>query len=139
MGADAAINSETSNVRDALWEHTGGVGPDVVIDAAGGPGTPEQAVTLARVGGTAVLVAIYTAKPAFDFNTVVARETRVLGSLGYSKSDVRNAVALISAGKVQTAPLVSDVIGLDQVIDVGFARMMQGEKDFFRILVDPSR
>ena len=45
---------------------------------------------------------------------------------------------LLSDGTLKTAPLISDIIGLDDVIDVGFQRMMAPAKDIFRILVSPS-
>ena len=139
LGADAAINSETSDAVDALAERTDGDGPDVVIDAAGAPTTPELAVRLTRRGGTVVLVAIYTSTPPFDFNTLVIKEIDVRGSVGYVRNDITEAVSLMADGKIDAGPLVSDVIGLDEVVDVGYARMLQPTKDFFRILVDPSR
>ena len=36
LGADAAINYATENLREALKQHTGGKGPDVVYDPVGG-------------------------------------------------------------------------------------------------------
>ena len=139
LGAEAAINSETSDAAEALRGHTEGEGVDVVFDTAGAPTTPALAVDLARSGGTVVAVAIYTSKPAFDFNTIVAKQLDFLGSMSYTMSEVKEAVGLVADGKVKTAPLASEVIGLDQVVDVGYARMLQPTKDFFRILVDPSR
>ena len=139
LGAEAAINSETADAAEALRGHAEGDGADVVFDTAGAPTTPALAVELARSGGTVVAVAIYTSKPAFDFNTIVAKQIDFLGSMSYTMSEVKEAVGLVADGKVKTAPLASDVIGLDQVVDVGYARMLQPTKDFFRILVDPSR
>ena len=138
LGADAAINTETTDPAQALGDLTEGRGPDVVIDAAGGADTPRQAIEWARSGGRVVLVAIYTATPQFDFNSVVMIDKSLVGSGGYTRSDVEESVRLIASGALQTTPLVTDVIGLDQVVDVGFARMMAPEKDVFRILVAPS-
>jgi (R,R)-butanediol dehydrogenase/meso-butanediol dehydrogenase/diacetyl reductase len=138
LGADAVVNTDEADPVEALAELTDGVGPDIVIEAAGAPKTPALAVDIVRRGGRVVVVAIFTSKPELDFNTIVMKEVELLGSLAYTRSDVEQAVALISAGKVNTEPLVSGVIGLDQVIDVGFARMLQPSKDFFRIIVDPS-
>ena len=47
-------------------------------------------------------------------------------------------IAVNSAGLIQTKPLISEVIALEQVIDRGFARMMAPTKDVFRILVSPT-
>lgn len=137
LGADATIDARRGDAASALQDLTEGRGPDVVIDAAGGRGTPADCVRYVRRGGRVVLVAIYTSTPEFDFNSVVAQEKTVIGSLAYTRSDVQASVGLIAEGKLRTTPLISDRIGLDQVIVKGFARMMSPNKDVFRILVEP--
>ena len=139
LGADATINAEVTDIAQGLKELTEGVGPDIVIDAAGGPDTTRLSVEAVRSGGRVVLVAIYTATPQFDFSSIVSKEIELIGSLAYTMSDTQEAVRLIASSEVQTRPLVSDVIGLDQVLDVGFARMLQPTKDFYRILVAPGK
>ena len=138
LGADAAINAEGDDPGGELAELTDGRGPDVVIDAAGGRETPRLSVEWARNGGRVVLVAIYTSKPEFDFNAIVSTEAELIGSLSYQQRDVEEVVRLIASGSIKTTPLVSDVISLEEVVPVGFARMMARDKDIFRILVAPS-
>ena len=138
LGADAAINSEKVDAREALRDLNDGIGPDAIIDAAGGSQTPALAIDWARRGGRVVLVAIYTDRPAFDFNSIVASEVEVRGSIANGHDDLVQAVRLLSEGKLKTAPLISDYVALNQVVDVGFKRMMAPEKDVFRILVRPS-
>ena len=138
LGADGVVNSADDDAGEALREWTGGSGPDVVIDAAGAPKTPHAALDWVRRGGRVVLVAIYTTEPQFDFNTLVAAETELIGSLGYNRTDIEGAVGLIASGQVKTQPLVSGVIGLAEVIDVGYQRMLSPAKDVFRLLVAPS-
>ena len=139
LGADAVINSDDVDAGDALRGLTDGTGPDVVIDAAGAPDTPRMAVEWVRRGGRVVLVAIYTATTEIDFNLVVATEKEVVGSIAYDRRDVEDVLGLIESGALKTEPLISDVIGLDEVVSVGFQRMMAPTKDIFRILVAPSR
>ena len=103
---------------------TEGRGPDVVIDAAGAPNTPADCLRYVRRGGRVVLVAIYTSTPEFDFNSIVAQEKTVIGTIAYTRADVQASVDLIASGKLKTTPLITDQIGLEEVIDVGFARMM---------------
>jgi (R,R)-butanediol dehydrogenase/meso-butanediol dehydrogenase/diacetyl reductase len=138
LGADETINPESTDAARALLDLTDGVGPDVVVDAAGGKDTPVQAVQWVRRGGRVLLVAIYTAKPEFDFNSVVSTEAELIGSIAYQRRDVEEVVGLISSGAVKTSPLISDKIGLEDVIDKGFSRMMAPSKDVFRILVAPT-
>ena len=52
LGADATINSARENVVEKVKEYTSGYGADVAIEAIGLPSTWEQALQLARKGGT---------------------------------------------------------------------------------------
>ena len=137
LGAGETIDTSDANAHGRLLELTGGDGPDVIMDAAGGPQTPALAVDWVRPGGRALLVAIYTAETSIDFNAVVAGEKQVIGSLAYQRRDVEEVVELIATGDIDTAPLISDRVRLDEVIDRGFKRMMEPTKDVFRILVSP--
>ena len=138
LGADATIDSGKEDAVEKLAELTDGLGADVVIDAAGAPRTPHLAIDLVRRGGRVVLVAIYTATPEFDFNTILTKEIEVAGSIGYERRDVEAAVRMLGDGSVKTASLVSGVIGLDEVVDVGYPRMLAPTKDIFRLLVSPT-
>ena len=138
LGADFTVNSASDDAEQALLDLTDGVGPDVVIDAAGTKDTPELTIKWVRRAGRAVLVAIYTTVPQFDFNNIVSREVEVVGVLAYERRDVEEIVGLISRGAVKTGPLISDTIRLDEVLSKGYDRMMAPTKDVFRILVSPS-
>jgi len=81
---------------------------DVVMECAGIPQTLNQALELARPGsGRVVGVALYEQQPQVDFNQVVAKNLRVIGTLGYTGDDVRRALALIAEGKVDRRPLIT--------------------------------
>ena len=138
LGADATLDSSEPDVVDRLADMTDGRGADVVIDAAGAPRTPHLSIDLVRGGGRVVLVAIYTATPEFDFNTILMKEIEVVGSIGYERRDVDAAVRMLGDGSIKTASLVSGIIGLDEVVDVGYPRMMAPTKDIFRLLVSPA-
>ena len=137
LGAEVAINAAEEDAEEILKGLTEGRGPDVVIDAAGAPNTPADCLRYVRRGGRVVLVAIYTSTPEFDFNSIVAQEKTVIGTIAYTRADIQASVDLIASGKLQTTPLITDQIRLEEVIDVGFARMMAPTKDVFRILVKP--
>ena len=138
LGADATISTNDPHIDNMIAELTDGIGPDVIIDAAGAASTPADAVRWVRRGGRVVLVAIYTDRPQFDFNSIVVTEKEIVGSNAYDQRDLEAVVRLLSDGTLKTAPLISDIIGLAEVIDVGFERMLAPTKDIFRILVSPS-
>jgi threonine dehydrogenase-like Zn-dependent dehydrogenase len=81
---------------------------DVVLECAGLPATLNQALELARPGGGRVVgVALYEQQPQIDFNQVVAKNLRVIGTLGYTGDDVRRALTLIADGRVNRRPLIT--------------------------------
>jgi (R,R)-butanediol dehydrogenase/meso-butanediol dehydrogenase/diacetyl reductase len=121
----------------AIQNSSEGNGYDVVVDAAGHRSTPNEAAKLARHGGKIVLVAIYTEVSQIDFNALVSTEKQLIGSLAYEQKDVEYVVSLLSSGRLETEMLISDVISLEEVLSIGFQRMMSESKDVFRILVNP--
>ena len=138
LGADVVINTGSDSFNKTIQDATDGLGPDYVLDTAAGPDTAKLSIDLVRKGGIVVLVGIYTKTTTLDFNSVVLREVNVVGSVGYERQDMREAIGMVSDGNVQTKQLISDIISIDNLLDVGYKRMMSPKKDIFRILVDPS-
>ena len=138
LGADEVLNASSGDAAETIASLTDGVGADIVIDTAGAESIPEQAVRMVRRGGLVVVVAIYTSTPRFDFNSLVATEVSMTGSLAYTQADVEDAVRLISSGEIRTRQLVTEIVGLDDVLETAFPRMLAPTKDVFRILVKPN-
>ncbi|NQW18454.1 MAG: zinc-binding dehydrogenase [Chloroflexi bacterium] len=137
LGADYVLNSATDDVPAALADFTDDIGPDFTFETAGAERTPVDAINWTRRGGTVVLVGIYSATPKVNFNEIVGNERTVIGSVAASPGDYRMAVDMIGRGLIDVSFLVSDVISLDDVIERGFERMIQPNKDVFRIVVQP--
>ena len=138
LGADDVIDSSSSDVAEALLDLTNGVGADIVAETAGARETPRLAIEWTRPGGKTVLVGIYSETPEVDFNQIVGTEKTVIGSVAAAPGDMEAAVSLISDGKIKIADLVSDVVSLDNVIQDGFERMVEPDKNVFRIVVSPN-
>ena len=138
LGADETINSADHGAYDQLLELTGGIGPDIVVETAGAADTPRMAINWTRPSGTTVLVGIYAATPTFDFNEIVGTEKTVIGSVATSPGDMAKAVRMVSKGQIRVKDLISEIVPLDRVIPDGFERMIQPDKDVFRILISPN-
>ena len=87
--------------------------------------------------GTTVLVGIYAAEPAMDFNEIVGVERNVIGSVAASPGDMEAAVRLIASGGLRVSDLISAKVPLNRAIEDGFQRMLAPAKDVFRILISP--
>ena len=138
LGADETINASDAGAHDQLLELTEGIGPDIVAETAGAADTPKTAIQWTRPGGKTVLVGIYSATPTFDFNEIVGPEKTVIGSVAASPGDMAATVRLLSKGDLSVKELISAVVPLDRAIADGFKRMLQPEKEVFRILIAPN-
>lgn len=78
-GATAALDPIHTDVPAAAREATGGVGPDVVFDAAGVQITLETAIASVRVRGVVVNVAIWEGIGHVDMNAILMKEIFVTG------------------------------------------------------------
>ena len=138
LGADEVVNSrDEQTASSSLLDLTDGIGPDIVVETAGARETPRMAIEWTRRGGTALLVGIYSAKPEMDFNSIVGREITVIGSVGASPGDMKAAVDLVAQGKINVKPLISEIVPLSRAIEDGFNRMLDPNKEVFRIVIQP--
>lgn len=113
-GADAVINPGKVNPVEALKAVNDGILADVVIEASGFPGTPQQVMELARDRGRVVLLGWHTEGVHFAFGEFYFRELTVIATqaigpeagLPYSyvrwtsDQSLKWAMELIASGKL---------------------------------------
>ena len=138
LGADEIVNSRDEQVAATrVFDLTDRIGPDIVVETAGAKETPRMAIEWTRRGGTTLLLGIHSTKPEIDFNTIVGPEITVIGSVATSPGDLEAAVELVGCGKINLKPLVSSVVPLSRAIEDGFERMLDPNKEVFRIVIQP--
>lgn len=130
LGADIVLDSTTEDVPTAVQELTGGLGADIVVEAAGGPPTAglggdstlDLALRCGRRGGRLLLEAVYDEDAHFPLNLARDRQVTVLnpttGAGGYSASSnvFEHALRLIARGDVDTEFLVTHrMTGLESI------------------------
>lgn len=137
FGADLAVPPEQG--LEASLEMTAGIGPDVVIEAAGNAAAAQLAVRLTRRGGTAVVLGVFDGALSIDMMDLLLGEKRVLASLSHVyDTDFAEAVSLIERGLIRTAPLVTDRIALDDVVEKGFEALVAERDQHLKIVVAPA-
>jgi threonine dehydrogenase-like Zn-dependent dehydrogenase len=80
-----------------------------VIEAAGSAAAVERALRLARRGGRVVLAGLAgsDARAAFPVDDVVNNDLLISASFGYTSAAWAEVTALLAAGQVRLAPLVT--------------------------------
>jgi len=116
LGADHTINVRETDAYEAIMNITGGHGADVVIFCAGSEDAWDLAGRiLPRYGRMLVEALPPTADakwpvPVFDFT---AKHISYLGVSGYNADQFRTTLALMMAGKLNVAPLITHRFSLD--------------------------
>ena len=89
--------------------------------------------------GTLVLVGFRPEEESFHLLNFVLSEKRIQGTAAHMWDvDIAAAVALLAGNSIDTKPLLTDVIALDEVVTKGFDRLIK-DKNAFKIVVDTTR
>ena len=105
VGAQAV---EPERANDAVAEATGGLGADVVIEAAGSPGGLDASLRLARGRGVVSVVGAHF-EPDFPLDNalMVERELTVRFSIGDPTADGALLLEQLAAGELDPTPVIT--------------------------------
>lgn len=130
LGTTATVDPAAADTVTAITGPAGIVpgGVDVVLECAGTVTTFEQAVALARRGGTVLIfgVAPQEARASISPFEVFARELRILGSYLNPLTHGR-AVELVASGTLALEPLITHRLALTEIPALLAASPAQGE------------
>jgi L-iditol 2-dehydrogenase len=117
LGADETVNGRTESVVQRVRDLTGGCGADVVIEAIGLPATWEQAMKLARKGGT--VLEFGGCPPGTEVKIEAERlhygELKVLGTFHTTPLHFRKALNLIASRTIDVRPLITRRMRLEDI------------------------
>jgi threonine dehydrogenase-like Zn-dependent dehydrogenase len=136
LGADAVFVYGDDTVAE-VREATGGLGAEVVLEAAGTPDGMKLAVDVTRVAGTTIFAGLPPQKIApIEAIRVTRDEITIRGVEGNLPDDRNRALRLIQRGALRAKPFVTHEFTLDQA-DEAFAVAASGEacKVVFRMTV----
>ncbi|CAB4881470.1 unannotated protein [freshwater metagenome] len=108
----------------------------VALDCVARPETFAGAVRAVPEGGRVILVGIYSDEIPLPVSMVVWRETRIIGSYGYSHADVVDVAAWVGSGEVDLQPLIQHRVGYDGLIGA-FGAYADGSLTAVRTLFQP--
>jgi L-iditol 2-dehydrogenase len=140
LGADKVFDLQA---REEVFQHLKslteeGLGADWVIEAVGTPQAWENAITLARPGGTVCLFGGCPAGSsiALDTHRVHYEEVTLTSAFHHTPSAVRQALALLSEGQIPSHLFLQHRATLSQLPDV-LARLANGKLDVVKVVVTP--
>ena len=92
MGATYVVNTAKEDLHARLMEITGGLGPDVVIEAVGSPFTQNQAINEVAFTGRVVFIGYAKAGTEFITKLFVQKELDIRGSRNAKPADFRAVI-----------------------------------------------
>lgn len=140
-GADELFDPMETDAVEQIHSLTND-GVDVAFEVAGVEASFNDAVASTKPTGETVVVSIWEEAISTELNPVVTGERTVTGTLGYtggprSHEEFGTVIDMLDSGQIDPEPLITDRIGLEEIVDQGFNRLTEPENDQVKILVKP--
>jgi len=128
------LHLEQADPKRAVRDATDGRGVDVVVDAVGDPGPLAMAVSLARDAGTVSGIGAYAGRGEVPIGLAWLKGLTLRLGLANVIAHVDRVLALIQAGKLDPAPLVSHRMKLDEAAQ---AYRIYDNREALKIVLTP--
>ncbi len=128
------IHLTDEDPKRAVRAATGGVGVDVAVDAVGDPGPLALAISLARDAGTVSGIGAYAGKGEVPLGLAWLKGLTIRTGLANVIAHVDRVLAMVSAGLLDPAPLVTHHMSLDDAAD---AYALYDRREALKIVLTP--
>lgn len=140
-GADALIDPTTEDPLSRIDEEVPG-GVDVAFEVAGVEPTVDQAIRGTRRGGHVTVVSLFEEPVEFMPTDVVIGERTITGTAAYLAGPVGDrefgtTLRNFADRTFDPEPLVTERIGLSDIVEEGFERLLADDSEQVKILVRP--
>jgi L-iditol 2-dehydrogenase len=114
-GSDILINPKEQDLAAALAPFA----PEglVIFECAGSGVTVNNALSCSLLGGRIVVLSMFGDKPSVDLNLLPHMELEVIGSLMYDLTDFKDAIQLISSGKINLKALITSKFPFEKLAE----------------------
>ncbi|MBW1845366.1 MAG: zinc-binding dehydrogenase, partial [Deltaproteobacteria bacterium] len=117
-GADVMLDARDDDIRKAIRRAAGGEGPDVVIEYVGKKVTVELAMASVARGGRVIVGGVGMESPELGpLVSFVGKEIGVLGSMGYTRSELERVVSLAESGHLDLSGSITDRYPLERAAE----------------------
>ena len=114
LGADLVVNPGETGVQEA-HEAVMGSRPTVVFECVGIRGTLEQAMEMTERQGTVVVVGVCMLEDTIRPMVGINKQLTLRFVLGYTADEYAEALAALTAGRVDTRPLITRIVSLEEL------------------------
>jgi 2-desacetyl-2-hydroxyethyl bacteriochlorophyllide A dehydrogenase len=138
LGATAVIDPTVDRPADVARDLTRH-GVDLVFDTTGVDSALAEGIRALRPRGTLVNVAGWQQPARLDMGRLMAKEIDVRFTMTYEPAvDFPVALRLLESGAVNARLMITDHIGLDQLVELGLEELLNHPDRHIKILVNPA-
>ncbi len=113
-GATHTIHSRRQNLSEAQAALTGGLGPDVIIEAVGTPETFRAAVEEVSWTGRVVYIGYAKEPVTYETRLFVQKELDIRGSRNALPEDFRSVIQMLEQGRFPVDAAITTIAPLDE-------------------------
>jgi threonine dehydrogenase-like Zn-dependent dehydrogenase len=140
FGATHTINPSNQEIGEAVQEITGGVGPDVVVEAAGYPDTLNMALRLVRQFGTIIIFGVTSEEwVPIEHHWLMDKQARIIPTTGARSGDpishIREIVGLRQRGWCDPGKLLTHRMGFSDV-QTAYDMYEQRRDNIIKVVMD---
>jgi L-iditol 2-dehydrogenase len=137
FGADATLRGDAPDVVEQILAANDGVGIEQVLVCTGARPVAEQALQIADLGGTVLYFAPLDPGEtlALEMNELWKRGVNLVHSYAGPPADMRAALDLIAAGKVDVASMITHRLPLSETAEA--FRLMLTAGNSLKIIIQP--
>jgi threonine dehydrogenase-like Zn-dependent dehydrogenase len=135
LGALRTINPREEDVARVVAAATGGEGVDITVDAVGAAVTKRTSLDALRPGGAAVWIGLHENALTLDSYAITLPEKLVFGSYAATIGELREAVDLLAAGRIETLSWVQQ-FPLEHGVEA-FHRMLAARGADIKAVLEP--
>ncbi len=136
LGADCTVDVNQEDAVSAVKRAVGPHGADLVIEASGALGSPQQAIQMVKRGGKILFLAFYPQPVTFDLSSAIRDDVTLYTTRGEGANAVKRALSLAAQGKIRGRELVTHHFPLDQIQE-GFRILAAREGDPIKVVFVP--
>jgi (R,R)-butanediol dehydrogenase/meso-butanediol dehydrogenase/diacetyl reductase len=137
LGADHVVDPVAGDPARAIAERTGEERAALTFECVGSAAAFASAVRVTGKRGRIVLVGLVPATVPVNLLQLLAHEKELVGSSAYV-DEFPEAIALLAAGQVRVAPLVTGRVPLADALEGGLEALRRPEAGHVKILVTPA-
>lgn len=136
LGAHDTINLKQEDPVQRVRELTAGIGPDLVLVAAGMQESLQQALEMIRRGGNIVLLAHFDDPVTVDIGLAVRDGVNLYTVRGEGRMSVHRALSLMAEGKIDGKPLITHTFPLKK-INEAIETFVERKEGALKVVVHP--